>query len=64
MNAVRSQIEQTSVNELRKQFHDLVAYTVQTGEIPPVFSGDPTFENAVNKRRKAVEGSNQSNCSD
>lgn len=55
MNAIRSQTEQTSVDELRKRFHNAVAYTVRTGKIPPVFAGDPTFEDAVNKRRKTVE---------
>ena len=59
MNAVRSQIEQTSVDELRKLFHNAVAYTVRTGKIPPVFAGDPTFEDAVNKRRKVTEDSNR-----
>jgi len=55
MNAIRSQIEQFCVSDLREQFHEAVAYTVRTGKIPPVFAGDPTFEDAVAKRRKAAE---------
>lgn len=59
MNAVRSQIEQTSVDELRKRFHNAVSYAVRTGKIPPVFAGDPTFQDAVNKRRKTTEDSDR-----
>ena len=64
MNAVRGQIEQTSVDELRRRFHNAVAYTVRTGNIPPVFAGDPTFEDAVIKRRKTVEDANRAARSD
>ncbi len=64
MNAVRSQIEPTSVGELRRTFHNAVEYTVRTGKIPPVFAGDPTFEDAVIKRRKTVEDANRAARSD
>ena len=64
MNPVRSQIEQTSVDELRKTFHNAVCYAVRTGTIPPVFAGDPTFEDAVSKRRKTVEDADRAARSD
>lgn len=54
MNVVRSQTEQTFIKDLRDKFLEAVAYTVRTGEIPPMFAGDPTFKNAVSKRRKAT----------
>lgn len=58
MNAARNHTE--SVIELRRQFQDAVERAALTGVVPETFVGDPTFENAVCKRRKTAEGADSS----
>ena len=59
MNVVRSQTEETSIEELRAKHQAALDRATATGVIPTAFEGDPTFRDAVRKRRKAAANSDR-----
>ena len=60
MNAERSQTETSLVEQLRDNHQAAIDRATSTGIIPPAFEGDPTFRDAVNKRRKNAEAADRS----
>lgn len=50
MNVVRSQIEPTSIKQLREKHEAALDEALTSGKIPSTFEGDPTFQNALKRR--------------
>lgn len=59
MNAEMAHTKCPTVDRLREKFHEAVEFTARTGVVPAAFAGDPTFENAVCKCRKAAENADR-----